>query len=98
MQDAVRWRLSQQFHFHNHSKEWPDGAVVYDPASGDTHHLALPAFQLLKMLSQTSYSAMDMARQFIPELEGITPDEVISDITLLLNDLHALGLIEPERQ
>lgn len=100
MQHALRWRIGQQFQYPKHSLAWPDGAVVYDAASGDTHHLAQAAFQLLTLLSEAPCSATALALHFDAEgmqIEAQASQETLAAVTLLLNDLHALGLIEPER-
>ena len=87
--DATLWRAHREFHF----RSWPDGAVVYDNASGDTHQLTLQTLKILQLLQRAPSSLQDLAAHLpVSDTPGSEPHVTIEAIVLNLN---ALGLIEP---
>jgi len=92
---AARWQVCREFH----SKEWCDGAVVYDAASGDTHHLAPMAFQILAHLQACPCTQQELASRVLSS-DSAAPDqpdqESLSTIESIVTDLSELGFIEPK--
>lgn len=85
------WRVSREYR----SKEWLDGAVLYDCASGDTHHLTPAAFRILSLLHNAQHTQEELARCVLSS--GVTTtvdDEIIASIDATLAHLAELGLIE----
>lgn len=88
----MRWRVSGEFH----SAVWPDGAIIYDAASGDTHHLAPAAIQILNLILEAPCTLKTLAAR-TPAPDADTPDpESLAVIEAIVTDLSELGLIEPE--
>lgn len=91
--DATRWRVCREFH----SAEWPDGAVVYDMASGDTHHLTPAAVQILHLIHDSPCTLKALATRALSS-NAATPDqESLVMIEAIVTDLSKLGFIEPEQ-
>lgn len=88
---AHRWRACRDFR----CKEWADGAVLYDPASGDTHHLTPPAACILALLERGPQAREDLAQCVLSS--GLTQvDEAdLATLDATLSHLQELGLIEP---
>lgn len=88
--NATQWRASRAIH----SRQWADGAVIYDGVTGDTHHLTLRALQILLQIQ------IHNAPCALPELSAhqLTPSPSLEDqdtIEAIVLNLNALGLIEP---
>lgn len=91
--DATRWQVCREFH----SAEWPDGAVVYDTASGDTHHLAPAAVQILHLIHDSPCTLKALATRVLSS-DSATPDQApLLTIEAIVTDLSELGFIEPEQ-
>ena len=88
----MRWRVSREFH----SAEWPDGAVVYDSASGDTHHLASAAIQIFNLILAAPCTLKALAACALASDAETPHPESLSAIEAIVTDLSELGLIEPE--
>lgn len=88
----MRWRVSREFH----SAVWPDGAVVYDSASGDTHHLAPAAIQILNLILEAPCTLETLAACALASDVATSHPESLSAIEAIVTDLSELGLIEPE--
>lgn len=91
MYDNPRWRADRNLQY----KLWPDGVVVYDRRSGDTHYLQTRAWQILDQVSQAPCRESELVSRLAQNL-GLPQEQLRSDITSLLADLHTLGLVEPE--
>jgi PqqD family protein of HPr-rel-A system len=84
------WRLRRDLH----RKEWSDGAIFYDVASGDTHHLTLAASQILKLIQSAPCSREDIARSLLAaDTEALDTDSLLA-IDGMLAHLVELGFIE----
>ena len=87
--DAIRWQACREFR----SAEWPDGVVIYDTASGDTHHLTPAALQILNLIHD-SPSTLKALAEVLPS--GATAEDSLSMIEAIVTDLTELGFIEPK--
>lgn len=84
------WSLVRVGELHSHC--WDDGAVVFDPVSGGTHHVGLLAIELLSSLERTPKMS---SHAFLEELSDVFDDGenglmIIEDA---LSQLEALGLV-----
>lgn len=91
--DPALWRVCREFH----GREWRDGAVVYDAASGDTHHLAPMAFQILTLIHGTPLTQEELASRLLSSDSTAPNEECLITIESIVNNLHELGFIEPEQ-
>ena len=88
---AVRWHCPRGADFL--LQLWPDGAVVYDEASGDIHALSRMAGELLQqVLSVQQSGAHDLAQALLGEQP--TAQDVCR-VDELLQDFESLGFVEP---
>lgn len=72
---------------------WPDGAVVYDEASGDMHALSPLAGQLLQQIFMEQQScAQDLTQVLLGDLPTI---EDVGRVDALLREFASLGFVEP---
>ena len=72
---------------------WPDGAVVYDEASGDMHALSPLAGQVLQQIFlEQQCCAQDLAQNLLGELPA---DEDVGRVDVLLSEFASLGFVEP---
>jgi len=88
--DNARWQVCREFRVN----EWLDGAVLYDTASGDTHHLAPVAFQILSLLLHAPRTQEELVRCVLSSDEMTVDDESLAMIDATLAHLAELGLIE----
>lgn len=86
----ARWQVCRDFRI----KEWQDGAVLYDAASGDTHHLSPAAFQIISQLLLAPRTREALARCVLSFDEMAVGDESLAMIDATLAHLVELGLIE----
>ena len=93
----MQWRVLSDLALHIRS--WDDEFVVYNSLSGDTHLLGSVAAHILLKLQQAPSDAIVLAESLAPQLQaGIEMDnELVDQITRLLEDLHTLALVEPIR-
>jgi len=87
--DTPRWRVCRDYRYH----VWLDGAVVYDTASGDTHHLTPAAFRILSLLVENPHTPEEVARMLSSDVTA-ADDEGRAMIDATLAHLAELGLIE----
>lgn len=72
---------------------WPDGAVVYDEASGDIHALSPIAGEVLRHLLTVPQScAESLARTLLGEVPAW---EDVCSVDRMLREFEFLGFIEP---
>ena len=72
---------------------WPDGAVVYDEASGDIHALTSISGELLDKLLTTEQSSTESLAE---ALLGASPTEdVVSMVRRILLEFESMGFVEP---
>lgn len=86
--DTTLWQANRAFY----SRSWADGAVLYDAASGDTHHLTLLALQILRLLQNDPYTLPALSARVLAA-EANTPNQ--DTIEAIVLNLNALRLIEP---
>lgn len=88
---GVRWHCPRRSDYL--LQMWPDGAVVYDEASGDLHALSAVAGQLLQLILMTQQSC---AHSLAETLLGEPPDPAdVCRVDEWLREFESLGLIEP---
>jgi PqqD family protein of HPr-rel-A system len=88
---ATRWHCPRRADYL--LQVWPDGAVVYDEASGDIHALSPIAGELLqRILAAQPVCAKSLAQALLGEPP--TADDV-GLVGKLLRDFESLGFIEP---
>lgn len=73
---------------------WNDEAVVYNIASGDTHHLNSVAALALQKL-HTPHTAKSLASALSEELPIVLDQQFVLQIEQLLQQFDELGLITP---
>ena len=88
--ETARWRICRNFQ----GREWLDGAVVYDTASGDTHHLALLAFQILTCIRDAPCTQEEVLHRVLSSPSTKLNEESPETINAIVQDLHTLGFIE----
>jgi PqqD family protein of HPr-rel-A system len=76
------------------TKSWPDGVVVYNQDSGNTHLLTPIAGQVLKLLADAPADAPTVARRLAGQIDLDSDLELDYNVASLLNHLDSLGLIE----
>jgi PqqD family protein of HPr-rel-A system len=74
--------------------EWPDGVVIYDTNSGDTHHLTPEAFWVLSLLHNVPRTQEELAHCVLSSDVMPVNDEILAIIDATLVHLVELGLIE----
>ena len=85
------WRVCREFH----CKEWADGAVVYDVASGDTHQLTLAASQILNLVHSAPCTRDEIASRALSSTNtDVVDKETLVAIDGMLAHLMELGFIE----
>ena len=77
------------------TKSWPDGVVVYNLDSGNTHLLNPIAGQVLKLLVDAPADATMIACQLACQINLESDRELDYNVANLLTQLDSLGLIEP---
>ena len=88
---AALWRASREIH----SRQWADGAVIYDTVTGDTHHLTQRAFQILLQLQKAPCTLPDLAERLLSVFTPPPDAEDQDTIESIVLNLNALGLTEP---
>lgn len=89
--DRQRWRACRDLR----RREWTDGAVVYDPASGDTHQLTPAAACILALLGGGTRAEQDLAQCVLSSGLTQADDAGLAMLEATLSHLQQLGLIEP---
>jgi len=79
-------------------KSWPDGDVVYNLSSGDTHLVSSLAVQILDQLRQHPTDSIQIARNLAAENGVEVADDLITSVDELLAILEVLGLVEVRNQ
>ena len=77
-----------------HCKEWTDGAVIYDLASGDTHHLTLAASDILNLIHSAPCTQEEIASHVLSSGPDPVDKETLVAIDGILTHLMELGFIE----
>jgi len=74
-------------------RDWGDDAVVYNPASGNTHRLPAPAAHVLRSLQAQPASVDDLVAEltaWVPERQS----DLRAWVSALLGELERVGLVE----
>ena len=79
-------------------KSWPDGDIVYNPSSGNTHLVSSLASKILDQLSQHPTNSTEIARHLATQNSIEVADDLITSIEELLSNLEGLGLVEVSNQ
>ena len=79
-------------------KSWPDGEVVYNLSSGNTHLVSSLAAQILDQLSQRPTDSTEIAGNLAAENGVEVADDLITSVEDLLATLEVLGLVEVSNQ
>ncbi len=76
-------------------ESWGELHAVFDRLSGETHLLPdLTARVLRKLGERTSITARQLSEALCEETDESCDDQLVMDITRLLQQLQALGLVE----
>lgn len=68
--------------------------MLYDTASGDTHHLSPAAFQILSLIRHAPRTQEELMRCMLSSDEMTVDDESLALFDATLDHLAELGLIE----
>lgn len=91
LENAVVWRANRTII----SREWADGAVIYDTVTGDTHHLTLHALQILLQLQNAPSTLLELAEHPLSANTAPPDAEDQDTIESIVHNLSSLGLVEP---
>lgn len=88
-----QWRLDRraELHWRCLDDEW----VVFEAASGDTHHLDTISAAVLMCLEADPLDLDGLSEVIASELHLPDRDDLASRLEGLLGQLQALGLVEP---
>jgi PqqD family protein of HPr-rel-A system len=75
-------------------RQWPDGWVVFDRQSGDTHALAPAAAAVLLSLEKGARDRPPLVQALSPFYPEASQQEMDSRLDDLLEQLTTLGLVE----
>ena len=75
---------------------WPDGAVIYNPESGETHLLSTSAAHILYQLRTAPADAVEIARQLTEPVGIQVEPDLLQRVETLLCQLEALDLVVRE--
>ena len=79
-------------------KSWPDGDVVFNRLSGNTHLVSPLAAQILDFLRQHPTNSTEIARYLAAQNSIAVADDLIISVEELLANLETLGLVEVSNQ
>ena len=79
-------------------KSWPDGDVVLNRLSGNTHLVSPLAAQILDFLRHHPTNSTEIARHLAAENSIEVADDLITSVEELLAHLEALGLVKVSNQ
>jgi len=74
---------------------WDDDFLVYNTASGQTHHLNLLAGEALRSLEVEPAQTRELVRRLAHEFEIAEDSPPLQMIDRLIHELDELGLIAP---
>jgi PqqD family protein of HPr-rel-A system len=81
--NALAWRV------------WDDEFLVYNTASGQTHHLNLLAGEALRSLETEAADVCELIRRLANQFEIARDSPPLQVMDRLIHDLAELGLIAP---
>jgi PqqD family protein of HPr-rel-A system len=76
-------------------REWDDEFLVYNTASGQTHHLNLLAGEALRSLEAEPGSVSEVVRRLADQFEIVQDSPLLKMIDSLIREFDELGLIAP---
>jgi PqqD family protein of HPr-rel-A system len=76
-------------------RAWDDEFLVYNTASGQTHHLNLLAGEALRCLEAQPGSARALVSRLADQFEIATDSPLLQMIDRLIQEFDELGLIAP---
>jgi len=76
-------------------RAWHDEFLVYNTASGQTHHLNLLAGEALRSLEAEAADVCELIRRLANQFEIAEDSPPLQMIDRLIHDLDELGLIAP---
>lgn len=79
-------------------RSWdPSEYVIYHAASGDTHLINPVTAEVLRQLERAERSPWEIAEAVAKRHDTEADDELVRQITSLLQHLDRIGLVEPVR-
>ena len=81
--NALVWRI------------WDDESLVYNTASGQTHHLNLLAGEALRSVEAKAACRRELVRRLVEQFEIAEDSPPLQLIDRLIRELDELGLIAP---
>ena len=81
--NALVWRI------------WDDEFLIYNTASGQTHHLNLLAGEALRSLEDEAARMHELVRRLADQFEIAEDSPSLQAIDQLIHEFDALGLIAP---
>ena len=79
-------------------KSWPDGDIVFNRLSGNTHLVSPLAAQILDFLRQHPTNSSEIARYLAAQNSIAVADDLIISVEELLANREGLGLVEVSNQ
>jgi PqqD family protein of HPr-rel-A system len=76
-------------------RAWDDEIVVYNVASGDTHHLDPLTSEAFDILLQSPADAAELAQRIATSLDVERSDELDNAVELIVRRFQGSGLVEP---
>ncbi len=76
-----------------HWESWGEQHAVFDSLSGETHLLPDLTARILRKLDDRNCTARLLAESLCQETGDRCSEEVVIDITRVLQQLHAVGLV-----
>ena len=76
-------------------RKWGDEFLVYNGASGQTHHLNFLAGEALRSLEAEAADVGELVRRLANQFEIAEDSPPLQMIDLLIHELDELGLIAP---
>jgi PqqD family protein of HPr-rel-A system len=78
-------------------REWDDGCVVFNRATGETHYLDNFTSYLLRLVESAPRSAEELTATVCAELGQERADALEAQVAKALRNFEALALLEPGR-
>ena len=91
--DSVRWEVPSANRLA--WRIWDDEFLVYNTASGQTHHLNLLAGEALRSLEVEPAQTRELVRRLANQFEIAEDSPPLQMIDRLIHELDELGLIAP---
>lgn len=79
-------------------ENWDEQHAVFDSLSGETHLLPDLTADVLRKLSERACSARQLAEAICAQMDESCEESFVMEITRLLQQLQAVGLVEKSAQ